>query len=142
MAALTPKIAASSTLDSQAVSNVLTGLELHDGTSAEVRAFLAALVPKLRECPEPLRAQEVGSALHGLRTFGDSDEVRSLLTALTPLVAECEERLTVEHLSRAVCGLRSLGDSPEKTSLATVLRPRLLECDTSELDTIKGGVYC
>ena len=50
---------------------------------------LLALIPKVQNCRESLRSQEVGNALYGLQHLSDSRETRRLLVVLTPKVEEC-----------------------------------------------------
>merc|ERR1719335_292853 len=76
----------------QAVGSSLYGLQ-RLGDTAEVRALVAALTPKVRDSQDPLDAQAVGNALYGLQNLGDSREARNLVAALTPRVAACEEEL-------------------------------------------------
>jgi len=54
-------------LDSQAIGNMLYGLQRMRSDSPEVRALLRDLTPLVKTCKEPLKAQNVGNMLYGLK---------------------------------------------------------------------------
>ena len=56
------------------------------GDSAETRALVAALTPKVRACPEALTNVSLSGALYGLHRLPDSPEMSALLRALTAKV--------------------------------------------------------
>ncbi len=69
----------------------------------EVCQLVAALVPKVQECREEFKAEEVSNSLHGLHSMSSDDkEVRDLLSALTPKVWECREDFPAEQVTTAL----------------------------------------
>ena len=66
----------------------LYGLNQHGGSPA-AEAVLAALAPKIRECPAQLGAQEVGNALYGIKEQGGSPAAEAVLAVLAPKIREC-----------------------------------------------------
>ena len=49
----------------QACGNVLYSMKKMTSDKAEVRAFLAALAPKIEACQQPMNAQELANAFYG-----------------------------------------------------------------------------
>jgi hypothetical protein len=65
--------------NAQAVGNALYGMQQMSSDSAEVRAMLSALLPKVKSCREALKAQAVGNALYGMQGMGGAAEFLALI---------------------------------------------------------------
>ncbi len=90
--------------------------------------MLSALAAKVRDCREPLSAQEVGNALYGLQgCSSDRAEVREVLSALAAKVRECREPLSAQEVGNALYGLQGKDICPELQELVGLLRQRALD---------------
>jgi hypothetical protein len=90
--------------------------------SAEVRAMLSALAPRVESCREALSAQAVGNVLYGLQGMSsDSAEVRAMLSALAPKVVSCREALDVQAVGNALYGLQGMGEEDSYMTLQIYL---------------------
>jgi hypothetical protein len=86
--------------------------------SAEVRAILSALLPKVESCREAFNAQAVGNALYGMQQMSsDSAEVRAMLSALLPKVKSCREALKAQAVGNALYGMQGMGGAAEFLAL-------------------------
>lgn len=100
-------------LSSQHVGMALSGLRVLSSEHAEVRALLAALLPRLADslCQTRLDRQAVG-AIQGLAGMDAScAEVQSLLTLLAAAIKASPDALGEQELSCALSGLRRMSTS-------------------------------
>ena len=106
-----------------------------------------ALVPLLQKCAEPLRPQELASALTGLQHKGDSPEIRAVLTVLTERMPPFVDPTTVAALQ----GIQDIGDSAEVAGPARTRsdgpppgnsRPEELPKTSETTSRIKATTFC
>jgi very-short-patch-repair endonuclease len=112
------------------VGNALYGMQGMSSDSAEVRAMLLALVPKVESCRAALGAQAVGNSLYGMQKMSsDSTEMRAMLLALAPKVESCREALGAQALGNALFGMQKMSsDSAEVRAILLALVPRVESC--------------
>ena len=67
------------TLDSQACGNILYSMKKMTSNKSEVRAFLAALAPKIEACDEAMSSQELANAFYGKTNLVDVHQNSELL---------------------------------------------------------------
>lgn len=113
-----------STLDAQAVSNSLYGLQLMSSDHVEVRTLLTVLSSKVEICTVIMSALEVRNCLSGLKMMkSDHAEVRTLLQVLVARVLGCEEGFTGVMLCDMLYGLQGMSThhSESVTLLSSLL---------------------
>ena len=94
-------------LDAQAVSNALYGMQGMNSDNVEVCALISALVPHMRSCRESLSAQNVSNALYGIRGHISNIVLCSFIDMLYSSIL----KLSVDMKSCSDVELISMGQS-------------------------------
>jgi hypothetical protein len=125
--ALSVKVKSVEMFNAQDVGFALNGLQCF-GDSAEGRALVAALVPKVRECNEELNAQQIVSSCRGLQHMSDSAELWQLVAVLTQKVRQSSDQFNAQSVGGVLTGLQRLGNSSEAEQLLNVLAAKIEVC--------------
>jgi hypothetical protein len=109
-----------------------------------VREILSALLPLVRSCKEPLKAQEVSNALFGLQGMSsEHEEVRGMLSALVPKVCSCQEHLTEQSIGNALYGLQGMSSGLKETQdlIDAVVLNYFLQLESISVQSISMGLF-
>merc|ERR1712193_319751 len=76
-------------------------------------------------CEEALSAQDIGTALYGLKRMKITPALDGLLLVLTEKVQQCTESFSPQEASAAFNGLKQLGSSPAMEGLLSALSEKV-----------------
>ena len=126
------------------LSHILYSLKGMRSDTDEIRAFIMAIVPKIRSNKESFNVPRISSAVYGLQEMKcTSSEVRMLVKSLIPAINIIKYPFDAQAVGNSLYGLKNMtSDSSEVRGLLFAITLRIRSCNTEfTAQNISNAMY-